>query len=92
MPTPYAHDASPITPARRVSVATFSDTVDLVNSGVPRANVAGTLVCVPEGNADAETVTFTLAAGEVVPIRVRRCLSTGSSGVTVAGGLHILAY
>jgi hypothetical protein len=90
MPTPYAHDASPITPARRVSVAVLSDTVDLANSGCVRADAAGTVVFIPEQNADAETVTMTLAAGEVIPIRVRRILATGTT--IAAADLHVLAY
>jgi hypothetical protein len=50
-----------------------------------RAETAGTIAVIPAGNQVADTVTFTLAAGEFVPCRVRRVLVTGTSAATITG-------
>lgn len=50
-----------------------------------RAESAGTIAVIPAGNDNANTVTFTLAAGEFVPCRVKRVLATGTTAASITG-------
>lgn len=70
----------------RAAVVTPSDTVDLPNPGIVRANAAGDVRVIPYGEGGATAVTFSLAAGEAVPCLVRRVLDTGTDAIT----LHVL--
>ena len=77
---------------RRARLVTPSNTVDMTDgdgnpiSGHIRADAAGALVCLPEGNVSGDTVTINMAAGEVTQFVVRRVYSTG----TDATPLHVL--
>lgn len=66
--------ASPITPARKAYRVTAADADLPTYAKALRANTAGTLVFVPEGNADsgAGILTWTVAAGEYVLLQVRQ--------------------
>lgn len=48
-----------------------------------RANAAGDVKFIPTDNLDADTLTWTVAAGEIIQMSVRRVFSTGT---TVAAG------
>lgn len=78
---------------RRARVVTPNDNTDLTDadgnkiSGHIRADDAGTLVCVPEGNTNSEAlITLTMSAGEVTQFVVRRVRETGTD-ISV---LHVL--
>lgn len=77
---------------RRARLVTPSNTVDMTDgdgnpiSGHIRADAAGALVCLPEGNVSGDTVTINMAAGEVTQFVVRRVYSTGTEITT----LHVL--
>jgi hypothetical protein len=80
--TGYPSCAKAITP---------SDSADLTDFGgaavamFVRAESAGAISVIPAGNDVANTVTFTLAAGEFVPCRVRRVRVTGTTAATIIG-------
>lgn len=48
-----------------------------------QATSAGAINCVPFGNEDAETMTFTLEAGEFIPVLVRRVLVSGTTATCI---------
>lgn len=73
-------------PATRVTAITPDDSADLDEIvRAIRADAGGAITIVPVGNGDAETVTLSVAAGEIVPIRTRRVLATGTDGITLHG-------
>lgn len=78
---------------RHAQAVTPSNTVDIQDAdGTPiaghiRADDAGVLVCIPEGNLNSDAlITLNMAAGEVTQFTVRRVLSTGTTVTT----LHVL--
>lgn len=72
-------------PAYKVFSVTPTDGADLTNGPCRalRANVAGDIVLIPTGNLDSQTITITVAAGEIVPIQTRRVnlTSTTATGI-----------
>lgn len=70
---------------RRAYAVTPSDAEDMTDwdgtyvSGHVRANDAGALTCLPEGNPQGQTVTMDMAAGEVTQFVVRRVYATGTN-------------
>ena len=70
---------------------TPSDSTDLTNQAgevvamFVRAESAGAISVVPAGNALADFVVFTLAAGEFVPVRCRRVRATGTTAASITG-------
>ena len=70
----------------RCALVTKSDTVDLPNPGIVRADAAGAVTVIPYGNPDNTAFTFNLAAGEAVPCVVKRVKSTGTDSIT----LHVM--
>lgn len=80
--TGYPSCARVITPHNTNDLTNFDgDTVAMF----VRAESAGTVAVIPSGNLVANTVTFTLAAGEFVPCRVRRVLVTGTTAASITG-------
>lgn len=82
-PTDYVYTSYPM----YMAVVAPSDSTDLPNRGTVRLNTAGAVTVICSGNADGETVTLTMAAGESVPCIVRRVLDTGTDDETVT--IHI---
>lgn len=78
-PTDYVYTSYPM----YMAVVTPSDSTDLPNRGTVRADTAGAVTVICSGNADGETVTLNLAAGEFVPCIVRRVLDTGTDAITI---------
>ena len=75
-------------PASRASSITPSDTTDLTSAtrGI-YTGTGGTIVCILEG--DTASVTFAnVPAGVVLPIRVKRVLSTGTTSTMGLIGLY----
>lgn len=74
-----SHNTSLNSPARSAFAITPSDSIDLPET--TRAiytGVGGTMVCILAG--DTTAVTFdSLPAGVVIPLRIRRILSTGTT-------------
>ena len=62
-----------------------SDTIDISSGSgwIVLRETAGTIVVIPEGNSDSQTVTWTLAINEIIPVKVRRVLVTGSDAISV---------
>lgn len=64
----------------KAKLVTPSDTVDLPDGpGIVVPDADGTLVVLPAGNADGQTVTYTLTAGEPARCLVRRVMATGTT-------------
>lgn len=80
--TGFPSSARAITPSDSTDLTNFAgETVAMF----VRAESAGTISVIPAGNAVSDTVTFTLAAGEFVPCRVRRVRATGTSAASITG-------
>ena len=74
----YPRNASQ--PARAAAVIAPSDTVDLpVYARAVAVGTAGSLKVIPINNADDAPVTFTVAAGAILPVQVRRVFASGTS-------------
>lgn len=70
--------------ARRVILATQSDTVDdPAGEGWIMTLVDGTVTVLPAGNPEGATIALPLVALQVLPIRVRRVLDTGTDAIDV---------
>jgi hypothetical protein len=72
--------------AEKAKTVTKSDSTDLASYAKALiVTVGGNLVIIPKENADVDTVSFTgLTAGQVIPIQVRRVLSTGTTATVAA--------
>ena len=69
---------------RCVVTATKSDTVDDPNGeGWIMVATDATVVALPAENPDGDTITLSLLANQILPIRFRRVYSTGTDAVTV---------
>lgn len=66
-----------------MKAVTPSDTVDMPQPGFVRADAAGAVTFIPQGNADNETITQNLVAGEIIKCMVRRVLDTGTDAITL---------
>ena len=70
--------------ARGTTIATKSDTVDdPAGEGWIMTLVDATVVALPSGNSEGDTITLPLLALQVLPIKFRRVYSTGTDAVTV---------
>lgn len=69
---------------RRVILATQSDTVDdPAGEGWIMTLVDGTVTALPAGNPEGKTIALPLTALQVVPIRFKRVLDTGTDAIDV---------
>ena len=50
-----------------------------------RFDVGGTVRFIPVANLDSEPVNYTVVAGEILPVRVRRVLVTGTTASGITG-------
>jgi hypothetical protein len=78
--------SSSIAPARRLQAVTPSDTADLPRYGCLKVGGAGNVALVAADDADGASQVWAAGAGEIIPVTVRRVLSTG----TTATGLLVL--
>jgi len=70
--------------ARRVILATQSDTVDdPAGEGWIMTLVDGTVTVLPAANPEGKTVALPLIALQILPIRVRRVLDSGTDAIDV---------
>lgn len=77
-------EAGATVPAKRAVVIAPHDANDLLEyPKALRINVGGTLKIIPSKNADADAVTITVAAGEILPIQVRRVFATGTTATGI---------
>lgn len=68
----------------RAAVVVPSDTADFAAYGRVFVGGAGNVVCVPVGQLDETTVTFTgVVAGTILPVRVRRVWATGTTATAL---------
>lgn len=72
--TGLPHNAAAITP---------SDSADLSTPMMIWVNGAGTVAVIPAGGQS--TVTYTMPAASVVPVRVKRVLATGTTATGLVG-------
>lgn len=82
MSNPHRHET--FTASDFYSLTSFlSDTVDLPRS-VRAISVggAGNIVCT---NARGDSVTFTVVAGQILPVQTNRVLSTGTTATALVG-------
>jgi hypothetical protein len=77
---------SALSPARRLAAVTPSDSVDLARYGCLKVGGAGTIAMIAADDPDGAPQNWSAAAGEIVPVIVRRVLATG----TTATGLLVL--
>jgi hypothetical protein len=80
--------SSAATPARQAAAVTPSDSTDLTTYAkalfIGTVSGGSTVVVLPVRNADGSTVTLKgLSAGQIVPIQVRRVLSTGTTAADI---------
>lgn len=69
---------------RKMIAATKSDTVDdPAGEGWIMTTVDATVVALPAANPEGSTVTLSLLANQIIPVRFRRVYSTGTDAVTV---------
>lgn len=69
---------------RSMTAATKSDTVDdPAGQGWIMVTEDATVVALPAANPEGSTVTLSLLANQVIPVRFRRVYSTGTDAVTV---------
>jgi len=86
MPDLFAtHTGGLDSPAQKAFAITPNDTTDLaVTTRAIYTGAGGTIVCTLAG--DSSSVTFTnVPAGSILPIRVMRVLSTGTTAVGLIG-------
>lgn len=84
---PYAQRSVPAqSPARNAAAITKSDTVDQPYKGIWVGGVGNVTVLMINATDDTQTVTFTaVPAGTLLPIQVRRVMSTGTSATLMVG-------
>lgn len=80
--TVYPPSAKSITPHNTDLLTDYND--DPVNMYV-FVGVAGDVVCDPAGNPTGQTITFTLEAGDFVPVACKRVLATGTTATGLVG-------
>jgi hypothetical protein len=84
---PFAtNSSSPTTPARRAAAVTPSDSADLaIYAKALWIGGAGSVAIIPVGNADGDSVVIAgCPAGALLPIQVRRVLTTGTTATAIS--------
>lgn len=75
----YTFTAFPL----KMALVSPSDSTDFATPGFVRVNADGAVTFLPVGNADGDTITLDLLAGDVIPCVVRRVLDTGTDSITM---------